>query len=205
MLPEITLRPARPTLDDGVAFARYLDMSADGLFRLMFGPGFQQVIAKSFIEPGHDLSFEYVTFAIERGTAVGMMSTYSSQQHGDFSVKPLVRALGWRVVRAGATALLVIRLLRFLDKVPEGSFYLQALATEPVHRGKGIGTMLFERSAIQATENGADQLTLHVAVQNTGARGLYERLGMEVTATSPRYSPLPGVQSYRMVTPIPSR
>jgi len=199
MTNEISLRSARPTIDDGLIFATYLDMSADGLFRLMFGPDFKSIVAKSFIDPGHDLSYEYVTFATQEGTAVGMMSAYSSMHHSNFAIKPLMRAVGWRIVRVGLIALLTVRLLRFLDKIPAGGFYLQALAADPDLRGQGIGTVLFEHAQEQATEVSADSLMLHVAVNNTGARRLYERLGMHVTATSPRYSPLPGMQVNRMI------
>ena len=198
----ISLRPAQPTIDDGLTFARYLDMSADGLFRLMFGPTFESIVAKSFVEPGHDLSFEYVTFSIRGDETVGMMSAYTSDQHSGFSTKPLMRALGWRVLRVGMISLLLVRLLRFLDKFPEGGFYLQTLAADPESRGQGIGTQLFGHTQAKAADAGADPLVLHVAVDNTGARRLYERLGMHVTATSPRYSPLPRMQVNRMVKPL---
>ena len=68
-------------------------MSADGLFRLMFCPRFESIVARSFVDRGHDLSFEHVTFAVRDDERVGMMSAYSSRQHSGFSTKPLMRTL----------------------------------------------------------------------------------------------------------------
>ena len=59
MLQRISLRPAQPTLADGALFARYLDTSADGLFRLMLGAAFERVVAEANVEPAHDHSFEH--------------------------------------------------------------------------------------------------------------------------------------------------
>ena len=58
----ITLRAATPTLDDGLAFARYLDDAAEGFFRFMLGRRFRHIIAAAFAQPGHDLSYQNVTF-----------------------------------------------------------------------------------------------------------------------------------------------
>ncbi len=62
--------------------------------------------------------------------------------------------------------------------------------------------MLFEHAQTQAVESAAERLTLHVAVENTAALRLYERLGMHIEATSPRAAPLPGLQVHRMVKPL---
>ncbi|MFC1634947.1 hypothetical protein ACFL5Z_08900, partial [Planctomycetota bacterium] len=59
----ITLRAANPTLDEGLVFARYLDEAAEGFFRFMLGRDAGDIIARAFVEPGHDLSYQNVTFA----------------------------------------------------------------------------------------------------------------------------------------------
>jgi len=202
-MPEmITLRPAHPTLGQGVLFARYLDTATDGLLRFMLGAGFERVISNAYVEPAHDLSYEHVTFAVRGDAVVGMVSAYSSEQHSRSSNLPLIRGAGWRIVRAGAAAVLTGRLLRFLDDIPEGDFYLQAVAVAPDSRVGGVGTVLFEHAQGLAMAAAEDRLTLHVAVENTAACRLYERLGMHIDATSPKASPLPGLQVHRMVKPL---
>ena len=70
----IVLRPANPTLDDGLAFARYLDEAAAGFFRLMLGRRAATILATAFVEPGHDLSYRNATFAERSNVIVGMAS-----------------------------------------------------------------------------------------------------------------------------------
>ena len=65
--PPITLRAARPEPEDGLAFAGYLDTSAEGFFQFWLGRGFSRVIAEAFTKPGHDLSYEHATFAVRDG------------------------------------------------------------------------------------------------------------------------------------------
>jgi ribosomal protein S18 acetylase RimI-like enzyme len=168
----------------------------------MLGAGFERVISKAYVEPAHDLSFEHVSFAVRGDTVVGMVSAHSSEQHRRSSDLPLKRAAGWRIVRLGAATVLVGRLLRFLDDIPDGDFYLQAVAVDPDSRGRGVGTVLFEHAQSLAMAGAANRLTLHVAVENTAARRLYERLGMHVDATSPKAAPLPGLQVHRMIKPL---
>lgn len=192
MFPRIALRRACPTPSDGVLFARYLDTSADGLFGLMLGPESERVVAKAYVVPDHGLSFEHVTFALREDIVVGMVSAYSSEQHGRSTDAPLKRAAGWRIIRLGAVSVAVGRVLRFLGDIPDGDFYLQAVALDSESQGEGVGTVLIEHAQNRAMEKPADRFTLHVAVENTVARRLYERLGMRIEATSPKSFPCPG-------------
>ncbi|MGB9357159.1 MAG: GNAT family N-acetyltransferase [Acidimicrobiia bacterium] len=194
----ISLRPAQPTTAEGLRFARYLDDAADGIFRFMLGKNSEQVVAKAYRTPGHDLSFEHVTFAQNGGTIVGTTSAYSSKQHEQSSESPLIRAAGWRTVRMAAVSTAAASLFRFIDTVADGDFYLQAIAVDPDRRGLGIGSKLFGHVEDEARRVGCGRLTLVVAVENEGARRLYERMGMTIEATSPKSALLPDGQVHRM-------
>ncbi len=61
--PSIKFRTANPTFDEGQVFARYLDQAAEGFFRFMLGRRSVDIIATAFTQPGHDLSYQNVTFA----------------------------------------------------------------------------------------------------------------------------------------------
>lgn len=194
----VSLRPAQATTDEGLLFARYLDTAADGIFRFMLGKDFERVVAEAYLTPGHDLSFEYVTFAVSDGEIVGMASAFSAEQHGQSFDAPLLRAAGWRAARMAAVSAAGSRLFRFIDTVADGDFYLQGLAVNPEYRGLGIGSILFAHAEEHARAVDSRRLSLVVAVKNEGARRLYERMGMAIDATSPRPAILPDGQVHRM-------
>jgi hypothetical protein len=75
----IVLRAAKPTFDEGLAFARYLDEAAEGFFRFMLGRRAGHIIATAFAQPDHDLSHQNVTFAERDKAIVGMVSGYTAE------------------------------------------------------------------------------------------------------------------------------
>jgi ribosomal protein S18 acetylase RimI-like enzyme len=89
------------------------------------------------------------------------------------------------------TRLLLAPLWRILETVPEGDFYLQAIAVDPELRGAGIGSLLLKDAIERGTRNGSARLTLDVAAKNDGARRLYARRGFSESSEwpSPRFVP----------------
>jgi ribosomal protein S18 acetylase RimI-like enzyme len=196
----IALHPAQPTLEEGVAYARYLNVAADGFFGLMLGRKMPEIIAEAFLEPGHDLSHQYVTFAERDGSIVGMASGFTAEQHRRATDEPLTRAAGkLRAVRMGVVAALGRRVLRFIDAVPDGDFYLEAVAVDNDQRGRGVGSTLIDHMEKSASAQGCQRIVLDVAAANDGARRLYESRGMSVEAESPRMMLAPGMTALRMV------
>jgi len=185
------LRPARPEPEEGLLFARYLDEAAEGFFGFMLGRNAESIIASSFVEPGHTLSYEHVIFAEREGVVVGMSSAYTGAQHRGFTDEPLRRAAGRSALRMKLVRTLFAPLWRILDTVPEGDFYLQGIAVEPELRGAGIGSLLMDDTEGRARASGSARLTLDVAAKNKGARKLYARRGMVESSEwpSPRFLP----------------
>jgi GNAT superfamily N-acetyltransferase len=60
---------------------------------------------------------------------------------------------------------------------------VHALDVRERHRRQGLGKNLLHAAANWAAEQGADRLSLVVTRQNTAARALYARLGMEVVGS----------------------
>ena len=193
------LRPARPTIEDGTQFARYLDVAAEGAFRAMLGRRVEPIVAEAFLETGHDLSYEHVTMAEHDGPVVAMASGFTAEEHNAASDEPLARAAGIRAWRISAISTVARGLFRFLETVPDGDFYLMAVAVDPEQRGLGIGSELIAHMEQRARDAGATRIVLDVAERNEGGRRLYERLGMTVEATSPRVLFLPRSRALRMV------
>jgi ribosomal-protein-alanine N-acetyltransferase len=59
------------------------------------------------------------------------------------------------------------------------SVHVGWVAVEAEHRRCGIGTRLMQRVVGVAKDGGAEEITLHVRVSNSGAAGFYRTLGFE--------------------------
>jgi len=93
-------------------------------------------------------------------------------------------------------------LWRFLDTIETGDYYLQAIAIDKAHRGKGIGTMLINAIETRTLSGDSKRLVLDVANSNLSARRLYERFGLTVTARWPKFLPIPQLKILRMTKPL---
>ncbi|MDJ0924589.1 MAG: GNAT family N-acetyltransferase [Acidimicrobiia bacterium] len=197
----ISLRHADPTLEDGLVFARLVDYAQEGMMRMKFGKHAGEVIARAFIQPGHDLCYSYVTFAERDGRILGTGSGYTGEEHRNHTDEVITAeaAASGRRWRQSLMEWLAQRPLRFMEVVPDGDFYLRALAVEPAYRGSGIGTQLLQRLEGEARRSGSKRLSLDVATKNRRGRQLYERFGFEVESESPRFFGLPRTNVARMV------
>jgi ribosomal protein S18 acetylase RimI-like enzyme len=189
--PSILLRTAKPTFDDGLAYARYLDEAAEGFFRVMLGRRVADIIATAYVQPGHDFSYQNVTFAEYGNVIVGMISGYTAEQHRRSSRQPLKLAAGYRTFRMMRVAVCCAPFRSILDSIADGDFYLQAIAIDRESRGTGIGSVLLEAIEDQAVASGSGRLTLDVSSGNEGARKLYERRGMTVEYEWPKLKLVP--------------
>ena len=198
----VTVRPALPTIDEGLLFARYLNVAADGAFRALLGRGYDRVIGEAYRSPAHDLSYETAVFAERSGRIVGMASGYTSQQHEQSSDEPLRRAAGFRMVRMAAFSMLGRGMKRFIKTVADGDYYLLAVAVDDQYRGAGIGSALLDYSEGRARAAGCSRIVLDVTEKKAEVRRLYEHREMEVEAKSPSFLFIPGARACRMVKPL---
>ena len=198
----IILRPAMPTLDEGLAYARYLDVAAEGFFRFMLGRRATEIIAKVYIQTGSDYSYENVLFAEQDHRIVGMASGFTAEQRRTFSDQPLKQAAGYQVVRMIVVKTLFASMMRILNTLDEGDFYLLSIATDAELRGAGIGTALMDAMEERAVASGSVRLALDVSASNGGACRLYERRGMAVESHWPRRLKIPRLKFYRMTKPL---
>ncbi|NNE48053.1 MAG: GNAT family N-acetyltransferase [Rhodothermales bacterium] len=184
----IVLRAARPTFEEGLVFARYLDEAAEGFIRLMLGSRSEEIVARAFVCPQNDYSFENVTFAEVDQEIVGMASGFTGRAMQDFSDEPLNRAAGFPALRMRATRIAFAPILRILKSVPDEDFYLLSLAVQQKFRGQGIASALMDSLEERAVEEGSERMSLHVSAKNEGAIRLYRRRGMSVVSSWPTLS-----------------
>jgi len=194
----ITLRAAKPTMDEGLAFARYLNEAAEGFFHIMLGRRAEHIIAEAFLQPNHDLSHQNVTFAERGGELVGMVSGYTAEQHRFSSRQPLKQAAGRWNFRLRIILVLFAPLMRIIDSMADNDFYLQAIATDNEHRGEGLGSILMDSFEERARASGATRVALDVSAKNEGARRFYERRGFTVESQWPKRLRIPAFKFYRM-------
>jgi ribosomal protein S18 acetylase RimI-like enzyme len=195
----VIVRPAVATIDEGLLFARYLNVAAGGAFRALLGRDYEQVIGQAYLSPDHDLSHETAAFAELSGRIVGMASGYTSLQHERSSDESLRQAAGLRMARMAAFSVIGRGMKRFIKTVPDGDYYLLSAAVDDDHRGAGIGSILLDHAEEVGRSAGSSRIALDVAEKNTGARQLYENRGMSVESTSPSVLFLPGTRAHRMV------
>jgi ribosomal protein S18 acetylase RimI-like enzyme len=69
-----------------------------------------------------------------------------------------------------------------LENLAPSTWYVNVLATDPEHRGRGHGARLLALAESIARELGLAAMSIIVADRNTGARRLYERTGYVETA-----------------------
>ena len=200
--PPFILRAATDSFDEGLAFARYLDTAAEGFFGFMLGRRASDIVATAFTLPDNDYSFENVTFAEQDGALVGMASGFSAEQRRGFSQRPLKQAEGYRTLRTKTVAFLCAPLLRVLETIAAGDFYLQAIAIDERLRGEGVGSALLDSMEQRARSQGSIRLCLDVSAKNEGACRLYERRGMTVEAQWPKHLVIPGLRLLRMTKAI---
>lgn len=194
----ITLRDANPTSDEGLAFARYLDEAAEGFFRFMLGRHSTEIVAKAFARPDHDLSYQNVTFAEHNNIVIGMVSGCTAEQHRRSSFGPLKESAGGRNLRMRIVLILFAPLMRIIDSIADGDFYVQAIAVDEQLRDEGLGGLLMDSLEQRARESGAARLSLDVTAGNQRAIRFYERRGMAIESQWPRRLKIPALKFYRM-------
>jgi ribosomal protein S18 acetylase RimI-like enzyme len=195
----LEMRPATP--GDAAFLAWGLDEAAGGMFRMLFGRRSGAILARVMAQPGHQLSYEHSTLAQLDGRSCGFCQGWPEPTPP--ADEALVRAAGWRSIRAAGISLLARPVVRALGRHAPGEWYLQALAVAPSARGAGVGRWLFADARRRAAAAGSEILTLDVDTANTPALALYERLGMHVVSTTS--APLlGGLRVQRMVQAVSS-
>jgi ribosomal protein S18 acetylase RimI-like enzyme len=168
-------RPARK--DDAEALARLIDIAGEGfgmhLWAQAAGPNetaLEVGIRRAKREEG-GFSYRHATVAEIGGKVAGLLLGYRLADPYD----------------AGDVAALpdMVRPLVELEAKAPGSWYVNALAVFPEHRGKGLGSALLAQAERIARETRCAELSIIVADQNEGAKRLYARTGYRIAGRRP--------------------
>ena len=182
----IVIRPAQPIYDEGLRFAHHVGLASEGAFRSLLGRRVNEILAKAFVTPGHDMCYEHVLFAEIDGQIVGMGSGYTAKEHSASTDDALKRAAGRSTLRMAIMFTLAAPIFRFMHTLATGDFYVEFLAVDEDQRGKGIGSRLLAALESRACETGSAQFAIDVAGRNQVAQTVYERYGFETIDRWPR-------------------
>lgn len=164
-------------VDDALKLAELMNIAGEGipahLWERMAGPD-EDVLAfgacrVARTEGGFSYTNAYI--AARAGVIAGMLLGYRLPD--PYETGPLDESPS------------VVRPLVELEALVPGSWYVNAVATDAVYRGQGVGRKLMEWAEQLAVGSQADALSLIVAEENKGARRLYERLGYQDIARRP--------------------
>ncbi len=187
------MRPAREA--DGAAVAPLLYETARGLYDRYAGGGERalRLLRRGFDAPGNNTSREVVTVAELQGTVVGVLAAFPVEENGPragaFMRLTLRTIPPWRwpgalwVYWAGARA---------TPAPPISALYIDALATDPGYRRRGVARGLLEEAERQARAAALRSVALDTSLDNKAARALYVGAGYQEVAYRAPGRTLPG-------------
>ena len=193
----VQIRPAHP--DEGDTVAELLYETAGGMYDLFAGGRERagRILRAAYPRQGNSASYEIVSIAEVDGRVVGAIAAFPVAE-GNFRARAflrltLVRTPPWLWPRA----LRVFRLGgRLTPPAPGNALYVDALATLPDVRRRGVATALLQAAERQARDSGLPMLALDTAETNTSAQALYRGFGMEQSGSSQAIDEIPGAIAY---------
>lgn len=190
------LRDAVPGTADVDAVAWDLETATGGMFSIMLGSRWEDVLRPVIATPGHAWSLARARIAEADDQVAGVLLGGPAQvpePEGSLG-------LGWGVTRLRLTAvgLAFGPFLAFMSRHDPGEWYVTAVSVKEEMRGRGVGAALLEDAVSRAQGLGMRSIALDVDAKNSGARRLYEHHGFIVTGTSPSAWLAGGVRVQRM-------
>jgi ribosomal protein S18 acetylase RimI-like enzyme len=156
-----------------------------------------ELIAEMFDSHGHSGSAEVVRVAEIDSTPAGVIACYPNWEgpaRGRADVRLGLRRVSWlqrpRLLR------FVYGMQRAIPESPHEALYVDALATAPEFRRRGVARALLGAAADEARRLGLIRVCLDTEVANDPARRLYDSSGFLVAAQGRRARGVPRFVSY---------
>jgi ribosomal protein S18 acetylase RimI-like enzyme len=167
----IDLQPPfrRARVDDATALAELIDRAGEGIPRCVWSLSVKPdqdplevgALRAARLEGGFSYLNAVVLEALDQVS--GMVLSYRLDDPYDVGDPSAVPSF--------------VRPLIELESEAAGSWYINAVAVHHNAEGRGYGRSLMDIAERLGRDDGASELSLIVATDNTRARGLYERLG----------------------------
>jgi ribosomal protein S18 acetylase RimI-like enzyme len=183
-----TLRRAQPDASDAQAFAKLYRMATINMMEGYLGPQAYQILARLFLLPNHEHSYDLTTFAIEDGAPAGLLMGYTTEEHERMGGRTLMlyARYGFFGLLRGIPMILNMRPLRAVTAtMPPNAYCIKGIAVDPAHRRKGIAAQLMQHAEDLARQADCTQMVLDVRTMNEGAIAFYEACGYQKAAQTP--------------------
>jgi len=173
---DVDVRPARP----GDPVPELLYLSAAPYYAAFAGGAAhaRALLTRLYPRRGHTASWEVCRVAVVGDAVAGVLAAFPAD-HGDelarrFVRMTLVRTPPWRLPA-------LVRHLHATSVIaphpPRDVLYVDALATHPDFRRRGVATALLGEADRMAARAGLPAVALDTGIENRAARALYERSG----------------------------
>ncbi|MEM1079402.1 MAG: GNAT family N-acetyltransferase [Pseudomonadota bacterium] len=177
----LQIRPAGP--QDATALAQLIDIAGEGIPNWLWtracteGQTPLEVGAERAKRATGGFSHTNAMLAETGGAPLGMVLSYAITEAPEENPDDLPDPIAPFVA---------------LEKHSVDTWYINALAVFETVRGQGLGSRLMRRAEELALTKGFKEMSIQVYGENTGAVGLYERLGFRFVTSAPvRLHPSP--------------
>ena len=173
---DVDVRAARP----GDPAPELLFLSAAPYYAAFAGGAHhaRALLARLYPRSGHTASWEVCRVALVDGAVAGVLAAFPSDEGDELARRfvrmSLLRTPPWRLP-------VLLRHLQATATIaphpPRGVLYVDALATHPDFRRRGVATALLDEADRLAARAGLPAVALDTGIENRAARALYERRG----------------------------
>jgi ribosomal protein S18 acetylase RimI-like enzyme len=179
--------------------ARLLYETSTGMYDVYAGGTRRalRILRAAYARAGNSASREIVRVAEVDGHVAGALAAFpvpeGDRRASRFLRVTLVRTPPWkwpvtlRIFHTGADLTPI---------PPEGSLYVDALATDARFRRQGVAAALLDEASRLAASQGLRFVALDTAATNTGAQALYEASGFTISDRRPPKGRIPGIVGY---------
>ena len=150
------------------------------IFNFLYGnkSNSAKILEKLVVLGNNNLGHENIYVVTQNELVIGAL-LYSPGDHGKlgdlkFHFKNL------NIVDAFRFLLIELKDSLILSHLKKCDFYMAGIAVDEKFRGQGVGSLLLNKGIKVARKMGCERVVLDVALDNLGAKRLYEKIGFEV-------------------------
>lgn len=137
-----------------------------------------QILEKLIILGENNLGHEHIYVVTQNERVIGVLLYYAGNHHKLGELKFLLKHLN--LVDVFRFLLIDLKDSLILSHLNKCDFYLGGVAVDEEFRGQGVGSLILDQGINMAQERGCVRVVLDVALDNLGAKRLYERTGFKV-------------------------
>jgi GNAT superfamily N-acetyltransferase len=183
---DYSLRRGRPT---DVGCAELVFGSAESELASLAGSASsaRRALKSLWQRPGHALSFEHAWVCEKAQVPIGLLIGFPAHNRARLIAKLFAHSLLYLSVWRWPLAVVALaRLNQLTPAPPRSSFYVMAVAVDPAHRRRGVGSALGQVAARVARTQGHTHISAHTGISHPGAQNALLRTGAYPVASHPK-------------------